>query len=229
MAFGAELPFFHSAPGWDGARRVVDLGCGNGAFTHRLAAAFPHVGFVAVDTDEELIAIAQRDFAAPNVRYHAGTVTEVEGSFDAVVSRFCLLYAPGLDEIQRWVGDHVGRGILQIDNEDDLLLFPPSLARFESTLNVTRIREREGAARTAEARTAPLWAAVGFDLAWTHVQVVSSEEPFSRDLMHRWLIAMGEVGSGGRLPPELEDDLSRWHSSGDYLQYAVRASWYLRR
>jgi len=52
---------------FDPALPLIDVGCGNGTQTRRLAEAFPRV--VAVDVSEEALALATEIHAAPNLQY----------------------------------------------------------------------------------------------------------------------------------------------------------------
>jgi len=65
--------------------RIIDLGCGTGWFTERLAAYGPTTG---VDLSDEVLAEAQK--RAPHIRYIPGDFFHVElpaGGFDIVVSQ----------------------------------------------------------------------------------------------------------------------------------------------
>lgn len=67
---------------------LADLCCGNGLVTVRLAQRCAAV--VGIDYSRELIAVARRDFAAENVRYHQRSAEEIgPGDFPA----------PGLNKV----------------------------------------------------------------------------------------------------------------------------------
>ncbi len=59
-------------PGPD--QTLLDLGCGNGLVTSRLASQFSHV--TAIDFSEPLIDTARRRFAAANIEYRLADVTD---------------------------------------------------------------------------------------------------------------------------------------------------------
>ena len=77
---------------------VVDLGCGSGEFTARIAATLPHGRVIGVDPDPSMLTAASRHHA-PNlslIRARAEHVDRViePGSVDAVLSRAMLHWVP---------------------------------------------------------------------------------------------------------------------------------------
>jgi trans-aconitate 2-methyltransferase len=77
--------------------RVLDLGCGDGALTHRLAAALPDGDVLGIDSSPEMLAQAQR-LTGPGLRFALGTIESVTGAYDLVFSHSAL----------QWVADHAG-------------------------------------------------------------------------------------------------------------------------
>ena len=76
--------------------------------------------------------------------------------------------------------------------------------------------------------TASAWEQIGFLPTWSHAQAITSEPPFSRDILHHWLVTMAELSVGAPLTPSLIEDLFRWWSGRDYIQYGMRATWFTR-
>jgi SAM-dependent methyltransferase len=77
---------------------VVDLGCGSGEFSARLASMLPEGRVVGVDPDESMLAGATRH-AAPNLEFRRGSAEDLgevvaPASVDVVVSRAMLHWLP---------------------------------------------------------------------------------------------------------------------------------------
>lgn len=75
--------------------RVIDLGCGTGELTARLADLLPESDVVGVDASAEMLAKAGA-LGRPGLRFEQRTIEEVGGAFDLVFSHAAL----------QWVDDH---------------------------------------------------------------------------------------------------------------------------
>jgi trans-aconitate 2-methyltransferase len=75
--------------------RVVDLGCGTGELTRRLADALPESEVTGVDSSPEMLERA-REQAGERVRFALGTIEAAEGRWDLVFSHAAI----------HWVEDH---------------------------------------------------------------------------------------------------------------------------
>jgi len=86
-----ELPLFERY-GLSGPIEVLDVGCGTGEITRRLAARFPQARLLGIDILEGNLALARRDSAAlgERVRYEVGdafALARADASVDLVVCR----------------------------------------------------------------------------------------------------------------------------------------------
>jgi len=75
--------------------RVVDLGCGTGELTRRLADRLPDSKVLGLDLSPAMLAHA-REYARPGLRFARGDVRELEGTWDLIFSHAAL----------QWVEDH---------------------------------------------------------------------------------------------------------------------------
>jgi trans-aconitate 2-methyltransferase len=90
----------------DQPRRVVDLGCGDGALTATLAERWPEAHVEGVDRSPEMIAGA-RPLATARLRFATGDVREwrPDSPVDVLVSNATLQWVPEHPELlERWVG-----------------------------------------------------------------------------------------------------------------------------
>lgn len=99
-----EAPLF-SRYGLAAGARILDLGCGTGEATVRLAAMFPAAAeVVGVDVGPEILEVARRRHAdrAPRLRFEAGdgfALAYPQGFFDLVVCRHVTQLLPGPERL----------------------------------------------------------------------------------------------------------------------------------
>lgn len=74
---------------------VVDLGCGPGELTRRLADELPDSDVLGIDTSEEMLERAARD-ARPGLRFEPGDIATIHGQWDLVFSHAAI----------QWLDDH---------------------------------------------------------------------------------------------------------------------------
>lgn len=75
--------------------RVIDLGCGTGELTARLADALPESDVLGVDSSAQMLAKAQ-PHVRPGLRFEQADLAAVEGEWDLVFSHAAI----------QWVDDH---------------------------------------------------------------------------------------------------------------------------
>jgi SAM-dependent methyltransferase len=118
-----------------GALRILDLGCGTGEVTRRLAELYPQVHVSGVDILEGNLALARRDNAGDDGRidYAVGdafALSYPDAHFDLVVCRHMSQAVPHFDQVL----DEIGRvlksgGWLHLLSEDyGMLRMPRHLA-----------------------------------------------------------------------------------------------------
>jgi 2-polyprenyl-3-methyl-5-hydroxy-6-metoxy-1,4-benzoquinol methylase len=78
------------------AERILDVGCGVGQLAWELARRRPGCEIIGCDASADMLARAERDYTAPNLRYLHGSVEAVERGtgFDAIVCTHAFPYFP---------------------------------------------------------------------------------------------------------------------------------------
>jgi len=90
----------------EGNERVLDVGCGNGKVTSKIAARVPRGNVVGVDSSAEMIAFALKNYSRevqPNLRFEVANARKLpfREEFDLVVSFNALHWIPEQDEALR--------------------------------------------------------------------------------------------------------------------------------
>ncbi|MEU3556477.1 methyltransferase domain-containing protein [Streptomyces fragilis] len=97
-------------PDGGAGRRVLDLGCGTGASTAALAAAFPRAEIVGADASSAMLARARGRRGLERVRFVHATAEELtadggHGPFDAVFAAYLFRNVAAPDAVLRGVHD----------------------------------------------------------------------------------------------------------------------------
>lgn len=80
-----------------GDEQLLDLGCGDGRLSARIAERLPHGSVLGVDASADMVAYAQRQFAArPNLRFTVADARRLDfdAAFDLLVSFNALHWVP---------------------------------------------------------------------------------------------------------------------------------------
>lgn len=164
---------------------VLDLGCGSGEFTARLAALVPQGRVMGVDADVSMLAAAGRQRAA-NLSFVRANADEVDrlvepGSVDLVVSRAMLHWLPASRHSRLYSAVfRVLRsgGVFHLD-----AAAPGNVAEVNDVL--TEVAERHGITPPPSfpdpGRTFDRLEAAGFDLGEDAVRTVAARRAFTRE------------------------------------------------
>lgn len=72
--------------------RVVDLGCGTGELTRRLADSLPESDVLGLDSSAQMLERTQ-EYARPGLRFEAGDQADLDGEWDLIISNAALQWS----------------------------------------------------------------------------------------------------------------------------------------
>src|SRR5262249_45452579 len=78
--------------------RAVDLGCGTGELTRKLADALPSSDVLGLDSSAEMLARAGKH-ARDGLRFAEKRIEELDGEWDLILSNAALHWVPGHREL----------------------------------------------------------------------------------------------------------------------------------
>ena len=125
------------------AKRVLDVGCGNGRVTAEIAARIPHGYVIGVDSSADMVSFATSHYRPadrPNLRFQVADARRLpfREEFDLVVSQNALHWVREQDEALRSI-----RSALTSDGLAQLRLVPTGERRsLENVIDETRLSSR---------------------------------------------------------------------------------------
>ena len=211
--------------GLSGEIRILDLGCGTGEITRRLAERYPQATLVGVDILDSNLAVARRDSVAFGARiaYESGdafALAHADASFDLLVCRHMSQAVPDfaqvLAEITRVLQPG---GWLHLLSEDYGMLHMPVVARGSQPFDPDRFWNQNAIAflqgvgcdgRIGRHSPSLLEAAGYRDIAMDYITVDTLRVPRTTfaAIMRAWRDGYAEslAGASGRLVAEVAAD-----------------------
>jgi trans-aconitate 2-methyltransferase len=89
--------------------RVVDLGCGTGELTRRLADALPSSEVLGIDSSPQMLERAQAQ-VRPGLRFEKAAIEEVVGQWDLVFSHSAIQWVEDHEHLMPRLLEHVAPG-----------------------------------------------------------------------------------------------------------------------
>lgn len=201
--------------------RAIDLGCGTGELTERLADMLPESDVLGVDTSREMLDKAQPR-ARPGLRFEVGAIEEVGASWDLVFSNAAL----------HWVDDHaalVPRLLSLLRSDGQLVVQVPSNAAHPANALVAEIARQEpfaealhGWTRQWPVLSIAAYAELLYDCGATNLTVYEKVYPHlleNADAIADWTSGTTMVPYFERLPADLHDAFM------DQYRAELRALW----
>jgi hypothetical protein len=209
-----ELPILASAPAFDAARTIVDLGAGCGAFGRRLAVAYPDKRFLGVEPDAAIYAVGARSAFPTNYRYEQAGYEDVTGTYDLLFARHVVMYVPDREALYAWAREHV-RAAIVANWDDSVNVLEPTLPLFFAALQhgmqsradelaTTHVGDRELAGMAAE------WAAAGLVPTGSATIAADVSDPDQRRVYHHIMRLSLTAINPEALTRPLIDELYEW-------------------
>jgi trans-aconitate 2-methyltransferase len=180
--------------------RVIDLGCGTGELTARLAEALPGSLVTGVDSSPEMLERAQT-YASDRLHFTLGSIEAVEGEWDLVFSHAAI----------QWVDDHaslIPRLLNFVRPGGQLAVQMPSNHEHVSHTLIVEV-----------AREEPFRAALG---GWTRRSPVLSLEAYAELLYQSGAVEQVVFEKVYAHVLESSDALADWTSSTALVPYFER-------
>lgn len=88
---------------------VVDLGCGTGELTRRLADSLPDSHVLGLDASPQMLIKAQ-EYSRPGLRFELGNQAELEGQWDLIFSNAALQWSENHEQLVHYLFSHLVPG-----------------------------------------------------------------------------------------------------------------------
>lgn len=89
--------------------RAVDLGCGTGELTRRLADILPESDVVGLDTSPQMLERAE-EYIRPGLRFELGDQAELSGEWDLIFSNAALQWTENHESLIPFLFEHLAPG-----------------------------------------------------------------------------------------------------------------------
>jgi len=185
--------------------RVVDLGCGTGELTLRLAQQLPGSDVFGIDSSPEMLAKAGA-LARPGLRFERRAIEEVIGEWDVVFSHAALQWVEGHEELMRRLWSLVrpgGQIAVQIPSNHD----HPTHTLITETAGESPFRDAlDGWTRTSPVLSTEAYASLLYGLGATGITVIEKVYPHvlaDADALADWTSGTALAPYFERLPEQL--------------------------
>lgn len=205
--------------GNNGAKTILDVGCGNGAYLARLSRQFPHWRCTGLEMDERIYRYAQpRETMNLTFIHTAYENYQTVKPFDYVIIRLAAAHLQNLAHFMHWLRDqtHPESIIICIDVEDtvqtnlkeaeQLPLFSKLYQAMRKPLRASKLLSLKDSL-LIEGKSAGL-------VPLTVVSYgVQADSPHTKQQIYDYMQAVTGAYFGSPLPPERQNELNNWYHS----------------
>ncbi len=140
FCFPQEISAYYMSENWiKSAKKILDVGTGNGYFLNMISAAFPEKLYTAIDISKEFIEKAKQDQKNSKIIYRVQDYFDVESQFDFIIMRLFWQHLPlgrlkeaflRLEKLTK-----IGSSVLITDAWDSVRNFQPDLPEFRKIIS----------------------------------------------------------------------------------------------
>ncbi|PYI55901.1 class I SAM-dependent methyltransferase [Paenibacillus flagellatus] len=215
LFFGKEAELFFRR--FEGGRdSLLDIGCGNGAYLGRLAAAYPGLGLTGIDPEERLLRKAKdAPSLAQAARFLHGGYDVLTGdeTYDTILARLVVLHLPDRDHWGHWLAERTRERseLVVIDFDDDRYCGDDRLPLF--TALYKRARRTLRGPRSFVPLPDALRLALepyGFERLRVERYEVRADKPDTKRLLRDYMRLATEYMTGEPISAERERELLDW-------------------
>ncbi len=101
LMFPAELQFFFASEAWHKARRILDVGCGNGYYLTKLRTYFADKKYTGIDKSNDLIQLAKANTLPGGIAFQRSDFFSYKPDelFDVLLLRLTVQHMNGLQKM----------------------------------------------------------------------------------------------------------------------------------
>jgi SAM-dependent methyltransferase len=138
--FPLELPLYYSSPSWLQARRVLDIGTGNGAYLAQLSTWFPDKEYKGIDRDPTMVEVAKQRHARERMAFSCVDFMDASAEYDYLLFRFVAQHVVDIPGLLRKAAEiTTGNGaILLIDSWKGSYHYEPDVPLLRGLMDTFR-------------------------------------------------------------------------------------------
>jgi SAM-dependent methyltransferase len=234
FCFPQEISAYYMSENWiKSAKKILDVGTGNGYFLNMISAAFPEKLYTAIDISNEFIEKAKQDQKNSKITYRVQDYFDVESQFDFIIMRLFWQHLPlgrfkeaflRLEKLTK-----IGSSVLITDAWDSARHFQPDLPEFRKIISayteqqIATGRDRNILERLLlEVTEEKIWE-LGIDLKYIIPSTIGSNLKLFYRVYDLWIKLFECLGELKVNYSPAKEELKNWiRESSNYTQAGLR-------
>ncbi|RKZ80318.1 MAG: hypothetical protein DRR19_23795 [Candidatus Parabeggiatoa sp. nov. 1] len=173
---------------WQSARKVLDMGCGEGSHLLRIQSQYPDKSYTGIDVDKDVISMAQAKtseilFLLKDI--YSYTPTQ---EFDFAIARLLIQHLPNLDGFLGFAQACLNPGgtLWVVDGYDELKRIGPKAPLLKAAYDeLAKAQKQRGTDRNGSLELVNLAHKHDFRVEQEIIEVLYAERDFSRQVLKR--------------------------------------------